>query len=233
MTCNFFSLPGSDHLHMNSENEDRLAVAVHDGVTAAVLCDGAGSARYGAAAAETTAQTLSGLLAREFSKLFEADGAGLRLRIIDTLEQALLRQSQHLGAPAEEFACTILAAAMDGQGRCICLHLGDGILLQQFPGQLRPTVVSPPMTGLAPHTTYLTMNCDLSRYLRFYRWQDRNLSSLLLLTDGASEHLSRLQGSLGWSYTGPVPLDLPAMRTHLIRQHPRDDHSALLLTRQI
>lgn len=232
MTHDFFSRPGTVHLREGSDNEDRVSVVTRGSVTAAVVCDGAGSARYGGAAAERTAQTLSSLLASEFSALFETEGAAFHLRIIHAVEQALAQYSRRTGAPPQELACTILAAAADEGGRCICLHLGDGILLQKRQHQVHPTLVSAPMTGLAPHSTYLTMNCDLSRYLRCYRWEDAHLEQLLLLTDGAAEHLTRLQGGQGWVYTGPVPLALPAILPHLTRLSPRDDHSAVLLTRQ-
>ena len=231
MTHDFFSRPGTFHLRGGVENEDRISVVTRGSVTAAVVCDGAGSARCGAAAATVTAQTLAPLLAAEFAALFETGGAAFQLRIIHAVEQALAQYSHRSGAPAQELACTILAAAMDECGRCICLHLGDGILLQKRLREDHPTVVSAPMTGLAPHSTYLTMNCDLSRYLRCYRWEDAHLEQLLLLTDGAAEHLTQLQGGRGWVYTGPVPLDLTVILPHLARLSPRDDHSAVLLTR--
>lgn len=231
MTHDFFSRPGSFHLQAGIPNEDRATVVTHGGVTAAVVCDGAGSARHGADAAALTAQTLAPMLAKEFTALFETDGASFRLRILRAVEQALEQYRLRTGIPAQELACTILAAAMNEQGQCICLHLGDGILLQKRQCEDGPSVVSAPMTGLAPHSTYLTMNCDLSRFLRCYRWEDAHLEQLLLLTDGAAEHLTSLQGSRGWVYTGPLPMDLAAMLPHLTRLRPRDDHSAVLLTR--
>lgn len=231
MTHELFSRPGSFHIQTGAPNEDRAAVVTRGGVTAAVVCDGAGSAPHGADAAALTARTLAPMLAKEFTALFEADGASFRLRILRAVEQALEQYSLRAGIEAGELACTILAAAVNDRGQCICLHLGDGILLQKRRQEDGPSVVSAPMTGLAPHSTYLTMNCDLSRFLRCYRWEDAHLEQLLLLTDGAAEHLTRLQGGKGWVYTGPLPMDLTAMLPHLTRMCPRDDHSAVLLTR--
>ena len=86
------------------------------------------------------------------------------------------------------------------------------------------------MTGLAPHSTYLTMNCDLHRYLRVYRWESAALEQLLLLSDGAAEHLVRLQGGDGWVYSASA-WDIHSIHTLLRTANPRDDHSVLLITR--
>lgn len=230
MICEYLTFPGSYHLHLGTANEDRVRVLSRDGLTAAAVCDGAGSFGSGAEAAELVADALTTLLHGDFDALFSAPGDRVRELLTGAVEQTLHGHSRRSGIPAKELACTILAAAVHEDGRCLCVHLGDGIILQKNKGDDCPSVVSCPMTGLAPHSTYLTMNCDMGRYLRLYRWESPDLERLLLLSDGAAEHLVRLRGGAGWVYTAGEP-DIRSIRTRLHAAHPRDDHSALLICR--
>lgn len=233
LTHEYITQKGSDHLHTGKGNEDRVRIVQRGGVTAAVVCDGAGSSRFGADAADAVSRLLSGLLAEEFEALYRSGAQEVRQRVIAAVEQCLDRHSRDLGAPAWELACTILAAAAAEDGRCLCFHLGDGIILQKNGPDAPATVVSGPMTGLAPHSTYLTMNCDLSRYLRFYRWQAADLSELLLLSDGAAEHLVRPHDARGWVYTGDGTRNLGAIAARLRKKQPRDDFSIARLIRTV
>lgn len=230
LKCESLSLPGTVHLRSGKENEDRIAVLSRKDLTAAVVCDGAGSFGAGAAAAELVSEMLAAYLIKRFDALCTADGEQARLVLLGRIEKTLRAYARRTGTPAQELACTILAAAVHEDGRCLCLHLGDGIILQKNRCEVRPSVVSCPMTGLVPHSTYLTMNCDLNSYLRLYRWQSEETGQLLLLSDGAAEHLVRLRGGDGWVYTDGEP-DLCAIRRRLGKCTPRDDHSAVLLSR--
>ena len=230
MTHDYLSFTGTDHLGLSRANEDRIRILTRNGLTAAAVCDGAGSFGAGAVAAELVSDALTALLHARFDALFAAPTDELRSILAETVEQTLLSHAVRTGTPARELACTILAAAVHEDGRCLCAHLGDGIILQKNKEDDRPSVVSCPMTGLAPHSTYLTMNCDLNRYLRLYRWETRSLERLLLFSDGAAEHLVRLQGGDGWVYTAGEP-DIQAIRSRLHAAKPRDDHSVLLICR--
>lgn len=233
LTYEFITQRGAYHLHTGKGNEDRVRIVQGRGVTAAVVCDGAGSSRFGANAAEAVSRLLSALLAEDFEMLYRSSAEDVRLRVIQAVEQCLHRHSQDLSAPAWELACTILAAAVAEDGRCLCFHLGDGIILQKNGSDGPASVVSSPMTGLAPHSTYLTMNCDMSQYLRFYRWQASDLSQLLLLSDGAAEHLVRPHDTNGWVYNGDDAQSLRTIAARLTRKHPQDDFSIARLIRTV
>lgn len=226
----YLSHPGTDHIHLGRANEDRIRVLSRDGLTAAAVCDGAGSFGAGAEAAELVSDALTALLHEEFDRLFSLSADKVRAHLARAVEDVLRVHSRRSGIREQDLACTILAAAAHEDGRCLCLHLGDGIILQQNEGDACPSVVSCPMTGLMPHSTYLTMNCDLNHYLRMYRWKSAALSRLLLLSDGAAEHLVQLRGGAGWVYTAGKP-DMQTIRTRLHAANPRDDHSALLISR--
>lgn len=226
----YFTSPGSFHLHRGSPNEDRVLVSCRDGLTSAAICDGAGSFDFGSDAAEVVCKTITELFHTRFEMLFCIPTTELREILVRTVEDALREYSRICGIRENELACTILAAAVHEDGRCLCIHLGDGIILQKNTDDHSLSVVSCPMTGLAPHSTYLTMNCDLHRYLRVYRWESAALEQLLLLSDGAAEHLFRLQGGDGWVYSASA-WDIHSIHTLLRTANPRDDHSVLLITR--
>ena len=230
MTHDYLSFTGTDHLGLSRANEDRIRILTRNGLTAAAVCDGAGSFGAGAVAAELVSDALTALLHARFDALYAAPTDELRSILAETVEQTLLSHAVRTGTPARELACTILAAAVHEDGRCLCAHLGDGIILQKNTDDHSLSVVSCPMTGLAPHSTYLTMNCDLHRYLRVYRWESAALEQLLLLSDGAAEHLVRLQGGAGWVYSASA-WDIHSIHTLLRTANPRDDHSVLLITR--
>lgn len=227
----YFTGTGSDHRQRGAGNEDRICVRTRPGLTAAVICDGAGSFGSGAAAAELTASHLSVFLLEQFEDLYVGLADPVQRTVVQTVERCLAGYAQENGIESADLACTILAAAVHEDGRCICLHLGDGIILQQNAREDAPSVVSSPMTGLVPHSTYLTMNCDLHRYLRFYRWQCDDLTGIVLLSDGAAEHLVRLSGGSGWVCTTPAGMSAAQLCAVLSRRRPRDDHSCVVLTR--
>lgn len=228
--CEFLSQSGTYHIRSGADNEDRIAIRSGGGLTTAVLCDGAGSFGAGACAAALISEMLASFLHTQFELLYGADGEESRMLLLERIERTLRAHARWTDTPVQELACTILAAAVHEDGRCLCLHLGDGIILQKNRCEARTSVVSCPMTGLVPHSTYLTMNCDLRSYLRMYRWQSRELESLLLLSDGAAEHLVRLQGGDGWVYNGGEP-DIRDIRERLGKCSPQDDHSAVLIRR--
>ena len=72
---------------------------------------------------------------------------------------------------------------MDSLGNYIGLHLGDGHILCELMGENDLLTISSPQKKEGGNT-YLTMNCSLTQCMRFYRWQERDMKKLILLTDG-------------------------------------------------
>lgn len=222
----FFTCTGSRHRAEGRPCEDHGAAAVRGDVTAAVLCDGAGTKSGGAEAARVTAGLLAEVLCGRFEELYHSDSGTARLTVARLVTDALLAESRSAGIRKEELGCTILAAAMDSRGRAVCFHLGDGIILQRDRGAY--SVVTGPSRGKVPGSTYLTMNCDLWQHLRYCRWQSGSLERLLLMTDGAADHAAEHRPG-GWGFALPAELDLEALGRHLDRLEPEDDYSAAML----
>ena len=159
---------------------------------AAVLCSGDGGCANGKAAAQLTAEVLAGFLAFRFERcLLEAQDA-LRREVVNLVTKVLTDAAQKAGADPGSFGCTVMAAAMDQQGRWCLFHLGDGTAV----GKLYPgsdwLVFSYPQRGLLPGATTLTMNGSMFDNLRFYRHDYPSDRSLFLMSDGAMELLRRV-----------------------------------------
>lgn len=228
-SSNYFSCAGQRHIHARRPNEDRGAIINENGLCVAVICDGAGSSSAGSDAAELVSRFLAAALSRRFDELYFCDGITARMTVSRLVTQCLKDHSLATGTPEQALACTILAAAMDAEGRCICFHLGDGIILQQDVDDPSLTVVSPPMNGLVPGSTYLTMNCDMVQFLRYYRWQSPRSRQLLLLSDGAAEHLVSRRSGAGWCFIPRIPARLDTLRAWLDSRRPEDDYTAAQL----
>lgn len=223
-----FTHPGRYHTDTQSANEDHCAAYSGDALAVSVLCDGAGGAGAGGEAAKVVSELLAGILRARFSELYYCEGSQARAVIVRLVTDALREYSLETGTGEQELACTILASAMDREGRCICFHLGDGIILQREQGEMR--VVSPPMNGLVPGSTYLTMNCDMWRHLRYYRWQSPDTAQLLMLSDGAAEHLVRREPGTGWKFLPESSGNLGFLEAWLLGRDPWDDYSVASLS---
>ena len=81
-------------------------------------------------------------------------------------------------------ATTMLAISIDNDGRFVGVHLGDGSILWNVGSSDLLKTVSSPQRGDQPNSTYLTMNCPLFYYLRFYRWTKPGARRIILLSDG-------------------------------------------------
>lgn len=223
--CSAFSEVGFCHTINGKPCEDACCVVSAENVSAAVLCDGAGNSTAGGIAAKIISELLAESLCREFDDWYFSDSSTAKRKLAHAVDNCLCDYSKESGIPAKELACTIVAAAMDRDKRCICFHLGDGMVLQKEEGMVFG-IVSTPSNGLVPNSTYLTMNCDIARWIQFCRWQEPELSWLFLMTDGAANTIFA-----GTAVTGHYfkHMQLSKIKCYLDRQNPRDDYSCALI----
>lgn len=230
MKAAIISHAGSYHRKHGQENQDH-GIVVHKGtVVAAAVCDGAGSFRYGAEAAKIAAKAAAEFLTEDFPALFAMDGTVARRLLTRKLWLALETYARENAIEARELATTLVAAAMDDAGRCLCFHLGDGMILMRSRNGEIPQMICAPENGLSGEgSTYLTMNCDLFSHLRLTRWKDGALEDLCLMTDGASRCLARrMEGN--WQFR-EFPWEKQKLTEYLNQMEPEDDYSFALLHR--
>jgi len=179
------SQPGTYHIYNQTPKEDYYSLKENENLSVAVLCDGAGSAEFGAVAAKIVSKLLSRYLFKNIDEIYESLPDNILKEITQLIDGKLMEYSRKKSIDIHEMACTIIACAIDQNGRCICFHLGDGIVLRKNISDTEYEIVSSPQNGIAENSTYLTMNCSIAEKMRFYRWRDADISELILMTDGA------------------------------------------------
>lgn len=212
-------------------NEDYASVAQNSQIAVIAVSDGAGAMENGGIAAKLVSNALQNDLFLNFQEYYFSDSDTARRKITVLVNQLLTNYSKENDVNPTSLACTIMVAAMDTEGRCVCFHLGDGIILRQKKHQPPWDVVSSPRNGIQCNTTYLTMNCNMWSNLQFYRWKDSEQESLLLLTDGASNHLTYRNGPNGWKFaSNNCDTSIQSMKTFLYEQKPEDDYTCGLIS---
>lgn len=230
--CNLINEAGRYHKERNMANEDYASIAQNRQIAVISIADGAGAMGNGGDAANLVSEALKDELFKNFQEYYFSDGETAKRRISLLVNNLLTSHSKSKNLDPQSLACTIMVAAMDTEGRCVCFHLGDGIILRRKKSKTTWDVVSSPRNGIQSNTTYLTMNCNLWSNLQFYRWKDLEHESILLLTDGASSHLVKCQGPNGWQFVENCGTDIESMRSYLCIQMPTDDYTCGLISRK-
>lgn len=178
------SVCGSFHINHGSSCEDAWFMAADDSHRTIVLCDGCSTASQGAAAARIASQTVGAILHQNFVSYLYKDPLAIRVEAASAVEAALTSWARQNQIDTRQLAATLVAAAMDRDGRFVCLHMGDGEILGLSSRSKQILRVSLPENRLGSTQTYLTMNCSMARHLRVYRQTSSDLQSLFLCTDG-------------------------------------------------
>lgn len=228
--CNLICETGQYHKERNMPNEDHASSAQNGQLAVMAISDGAGAMGNGGVAAAVVSNALCKELFEKFQEYYFSDGNTAKRKLALLTNQLLTEYSQSNNIDPSSLACTIMLAAVDDTGRCICFHLGDGIILRRKKNHESWDVVSSPRNGIQSNTTYLTMNCEMWNNLQFYRWKDPEHESLLLLTDGASNHLIYRTGSIGWQFTSSCEVNMQSIKQYIDAKNPDDDYTCGLIT---
>lgn len=225
----FFSRTGRYHSNQGMQNEDYCQIRNAEHLTIAVLADGAGCFEAGQIAAQLLVPEVVEWLASTFLEQYYCESMTVRARLVHLITKLFRNYAEEHSIDPKELACTLIAVAVDSQGRGLVLHLGDGIILRQRDQDGCCSVVSTPENGLTVNATYLTMNCNMFEHCRFYRLQETGPFRLLAMTDGAAAHLVDRRGKDGWVYTAPCCLESDDILKFLEEIKPIDDYSVAIL----
>ena len=224
MRCSAFARTGYWHKENVIPCEDYYSIREEGELSILVICDGAGNNKGGRVAAKLVSEIVVNYLYENFERLYFMNSSDAKRRIAQKIDNCLEEYGKRERIRDKELACTVVAVAVDKDKRCICLHLGDGIILHYKQNQTVPKVISSPMNGLNDKFTFLTMNCDLNQYLQFYRWQENDSGTFLLMTDGAQEHFTKIQEVCRKSFSDGVK-KLDELQSCLDNCFPMDDYS--------
>lgn len=225
MKCSAFSGIGDYHKKNLIPCQDCYSILEKGDLSILVMCDGAGNKKAGAIAARVVSDLVAEFLCENFRELYIIDSGDAKRRIAKHIDNSLKEYSILANINCQELACTIMAVAMDKEQRCICLHLGDGIILQYQYNQEVPKVISAPMNGLHAIITFVTMNCDLAQYMQFYRWKEKARGMFLMMTDGAQEYVLNSKKVFWNKEDKSCNMDMIRLRQFLDSGAPADDYS--------
>lgn len=179
-----FCYAGNCHDNRMEFCQDQTAVVKGKERCTIVLCDGAGGSRNGKAAARLVADAIGSFMQDNFNNSLSGYVPDILRKTVQVINHTLLSYAEQHSIVPGELATTVMAVTMDNQGRFSGIHLGDGNILWQVKGEEGIQEISRPQNGLRPDTTFLTMNCPMFQYLRFFRWKKPEAKRIMLLTDG-------------------------------------------------
>ena len=185
MNIQCISNVGKQHAVLNQKSQDMISVRQNsDGITAVVVCDGASYSPHSGKAAELVCEVVSEYLLSDFIEGLYQEEHIFKRKLILKLEERLLDWANAQNIPTRELSTTICAVAIDSLGRFICLHLGDGKILWKRKEKDNIEYISSPENGIIKPQTYLTMNCNMLKHLRVYKWFEDNVEKIIIATDG-------------------------------------------------
>ena len=232
MECYSFSKVGSYHRALEMPNEDCVAsVKTPNGIVVSVICDGAGSKKAGGIAARILAPKILHWMATSFSEQYFSEGETVRRRLVGLVRRTLQEYADTSGVEECELGCTIMVGGVAPDGRCLCLNLGDGWILDQKKDNLdnQAGIVSLPERGIVAQSTYLTSSSELFAHIRYYRWKDTETKKVILLTDGAAENLVNTDQLDECNITAACRFEKNEIFEFLTAQNPQDDYSCSIL----
>lgn len=155
-------------------------------ISAAALCDGAGSVPYALEGAQAVCEAVAGLLAQGYSRLESATSSAARQTLLRCVKRSLNRTARTLGCPVWQLSSTLVAVALDETARTmLTIHLGDGVILG-LTGGGRVLSLSAAENGRFCNETWFTTSRDAARHLRL-GWHDlaaEDLLAVCLSSDG-------------------------------------------------
>lgn len=180
----YFRQAGKCHDYDLKQCQDHISIVSEANRTTIVLCDGAGSSPYGGEAAKITADVLGKHLHHNFEKYLYDIISDTKRRLVQVIDNELIKAAKKKNINPSLLATTVLAISIDNEGKFIGVHLGDGSILWNAKEEKGIKTISSPQGGYCPNSTYLTMNCPLFYYMRFYRWSKSKAKKIILLSDG-------------------------------------------------
>lgn len=174
---------GTYHIQQDIACQDAVAVKKWPNGACVVLCDGAGSCRYAREGAQCTVETVAALLEHKLACWLEDSDAPAAEELIAACLQALSAAPWGI----QEQSCTLLFAASDDRGHCLCGHIGDGYIFKVSSGE--STLLSDAENGDSPNETVFITALDAATHLRLYRGILTGGESLILCSDGAGDAL--------------------------------------------
>ena len=149
------------------------------------LCDGAGSCRFAAQAAQFQSSVIGNDLLTNFEKLFNLEYSDMAAFLKELLRRQLFQYSQEHDFDYRDLSATAIAVAAKQDGRFIALHVGDGALFAV--DQTNVILFSGPENEENDTSVTSFINCLLDESsFRLYKGRKTEPFVFLLTSDGLS-----------------------------------------------
>lgn len=217
-----FQIAGKCHNYDMEQCQDQVKIISDAERTTIVLCDGAGSSPFGKEAANETAEIIGNDIHDHFERYLYGIVSDTKRRLAQIVDNGLNKKANILSIDSRLLATTIMAVSMDKEGRFIGVHLGDGNILWNVKEEIGLKTISSPQRGYHRNSTFLTMNCPLFYYMRFYRWEKPEAERIILLSDGMDCLCSDLEKDTF------IQGNQKSLRQRMIESNSYDDMSYVL-----
>lgn len=155
-------------------------------ISAAVLCDGAGSASFSREGAQAVSRAAAEILTCNFSFLENSGRDKARKYVLTKLQETLKAEAEKLGCMQRQLASTLIAVALDETARTILsVHLGDGAILG-LKKDGKVVCLSRPENGrFCNETWFTTSRCAITHLnIGWDDWDVEELVAVFLSSDG-------------------------------------------------
>ncbi|MEO1661085.1 MAG: PP2C family serine/threonine-protein phosphatase [Pseudomonadota bacterium] len=159
------SCAGTSHIRAGTKKDDAFAIALpQDGTHrfGSVVCDGAGSAKYGRLGAYVTARIFSTNLRRYFLKSAGLPSEETLFEWLDEVRDTLGFIANSRNAMLRDFATTLVLSAVSKNRVCVG-HIGDGGVVAQCNERGDWVPLSWPEHGEYASTTYFVTDSKTPR----------------------------------------------------------------------
>lgn len=176
--------------------QDKGCCLQKNDVAVMVLCDGAGSCRLSHYGAEGMSRYIAEKFMSKWHRYRDMFSDDIKRNIyLDMVEEivdlpVIYRKEfgdteENKDITYEDFGSTLMAVITDGING-MGIHLGDGAILRSNEDGAR--IMSYPMNGTRPGTTYLTSHVTAIDHFRFFRFRCKEDDNIALVTDGVELH---------------------------------------------
>ena len=175
------AVQGRGHVGVGLPCQDAVASAHRNGVTAVVVCDGAGSAANSHYGARAVSEGISSFLTESADALVELRAS----KILEVARACIEAERATHGGSSGDYACTLLAVAITEKW-AYTVHVGDGAIVGVFAGE--PVVVSTADRGEYANTTVFVTSSQAGEHVRLRRMElSPHMSTFALMSDGSAE----------------------------------------------
>lgn len=181
--CSVAAVPGIGHDREDYSSCQDVVASISDAQFSCIcLSDGAGSAKYARLGATEVVNATISLLKTKFSELFELDETTIAKSIIDNCVTTITsKYGSKEDFSLSDYNATLLVVAIL-ERKCICAHVGDGIIGVQKDGNLE--VLSFPWNGEYKNVTVFITSEKAEETIDIKKFNIDKETAFFLMSDG-------------------------------------------------